>query len=108
MLTAALALGSLPLLIAAAAIAGASQGLGFRAAVDLVVTASHPHHRGAASSAFFAVCYVGGTSLPVLGIGIAAHFAGLIHAGEVFAGVVAMIALAALFRLIGHPTSESV
>lgn len=98
-LAAALEAASLPLLIAAAAVAGASQGLGFRAALDSVTAATPSRQRGAVSSSFFAVCYVGGISLPVLGVGIAARYVGLVHAGQVFAGIVAVLAAGALLSL---------
>lgn len=92
----ALARASLPLLVCAAVITGASQGLGFRAALESVTIASPPEQRGAVSSSFFAVCYVGGTSLPVLGVGTATQRFGLIHTGEAFAAIFAALATAAL------------
>lgn len=99
----ALAVRSLPLLVAAACIAGASQGTAFRAALGSVLAASSPDRRGAVSSTFYAVCYVGGISLPVLGLGIAAHFFGLVRTGETFAGIIAAVTAGALYGLIRHP-----
>ncbi len=95
----ALASASLPLLVCAAVIAGASQGLGFRAALASVTTASPPEQRGAVSSSFFAISYVGGISIPVIGVGAATQQFGLIHTGEAFAAIIAALAAAALIAL---------
>lgn len=86
-------------LIAAAATAGASQGIGFRAALATVAAATPVPDRGRATSAFFAVAYVGGVSVPVLGVGIAGEQLGLIPAGEAFVAVIASLAIGALLRL---------
>ncbi len=102
-LTLALTTQSLALLVCAAVVTGASQGLGFRAALESVTEASPPKQRGAVSSSFFAVCYVGGISLPVIGVGVAGQYFGLIHTGEAFAGIVGVIAAAALLRLTRRP-----
>lgn len=102
-LAVALAAESLPLLVCGALVAGTSQGLGFRAALESVTAASPVEERSSTASAFFAVCYVGGLSLPVIGVGLAAQHFGLVHAGEAFTGLVAMIAAVALIRLARHP-----
>lgn len=103
----ALAVRSLPLLACGALIAGASQGLGFRAALESVTLASPPEQRSAISSSFFAICYVGGISLPVIGVGFAAQHFGLVHTAEAFIGLVAVIASAALLTLARHPSRPS-
>ncbi|HVV31125.1 MAG TPA: MFS transporter [Mycobacteriales bacterium] len=101
MVIVALGLGarSLPWLVVGAVIAGAGQGLSFRAALSAVTTASPVAQRGGVSSSFFAVCYIG-ISVPVIGVGVAAKHYGLVHTGEVFAGIVAALALAAFASLL--------
>ncbi|HEX8207233.1 MAG TPA: hypothetical protein VF587_14325, partial [Solirubrobacteraceae bacterium] len=54
-------------------------------------------------SAFFAVAYVGGISIPVVGVGIASRHFGLIATAEAFAAIVGALALAALVRVSGRP-----
>lgn len=89
---------SLPLLVAGAVIAGAGQGMSFRAALGSVTEASPPEQRGGVSSTFFATCYVG-ISVPVVGVGVGVRYFGLVHTGEVFAGIVAALAAGALVSL---------
>lgn len=94
----AIAASSLALVLVGGIVAGAGQGMGFRAALGSVTTASPPDQRGGVASTFFTICYVG-ISIPVVGIGIGTRAYGLVHTGEVFAGVVAVIALAAFVSL---------
>jgi sugar phosphate permease len=96
----AVAIGSssLGVLLLAATVAGFGQGLSFRAALGAVTAASPATERGAVASTFFAICYVG-LSLPVVAIGVGIEEYGLVRAGEVFAGVVAAVAVVALLRL---------
>jgi predicted MFS family arabinose efflux permease len=89
---------SLPLLVIGGMIAGLGQGLSFRSALGAVTGVAPPDQRAAVSSSFFAVCYVG-ISLPVIGIGAASDSYGLVHTGEVFAGIMAALSLAALVSL---------
>jgi MFS family permease len=93
---------SLALLVVAGTIAGAGQGLSFRAALGAVTAASPPDQRGAVASTFFAISYIG-LALPVIGIGIGIDSYGLVDSGEVFSGVVAALALAALVSLLRTP-----
>lgn len=93
-----LARSSLTLLVIGGIVAGASQGLGFRAALGAVTSASPPEQRGGVASTFFAICYLG-ISVPVVGIGIGTKLFGLVHTGEVFAGLVAALSLVALASL---------
>lgn len=90
---------SLALLIIGGLIAGAGQGISVRAALGAVTGASPPHQRGAVASTFFAICYVG-ISIPVVGVGVGAKIYGLVHTGEVFAGLVALLSLAALVSFV--------
>jgi MFS family permease len=93
-----LATSSLALLIGGGMVAGAGQGLSFRAAVGAVTGAAPPERRGETSSAFFVVAYVA-ISLPVVGVGALAEAASLRTAGLVFSGVVAVLAAVAAFLL---------
>jgi MFS family permease len=94
----AIGVKSLPLLLIGGVVAGASQGLSFRAALGAITASAPPHERGKVASSFFAVCYVG-ISLPVVAIGAASNHYGLVRTGEVFGGVIAAISLAALIAL---------
>ena len=93
---------SLALLVAGGIVSGLGQGLSFRAALGAVTGGSPPDQRAAVSSSFFAVCYVG-ISLPVVGIGAGSNAYGLVRTAQVFAGVVAVLCLAALASLARSP-----
>ena len=93
-----LAATSLALLILGIVLAGAGQGLSFRAALAAVNEASPPQQRGEVASSFFLVAYVA-ISVPVIGEGLLAQAAGLRAAGLIFAGVVAAIAAVVLALL---------
>jgi MFS family permease len=94
-----IAASSLGLLVAGGVVSGLGQGLSFRAALGSVTGASPEHQRGGVASTFFAICYVG-ISVPVVGIGIGTRLYGLAHTGEVFAGIIALLSLAALASLL--------
>lgn len=106
-LTLALTERSIAWLTAAAATAGTSQGIGFRAALASVTTATAAAQRGSVTSSFFAIAYVGGISLPVLGVGAASQRIGLIAAGQAFAAIVGALALAALVWIVRVQRPES-
>jgi MFS family permease len=93
-----LLLKSLPLLIVGGLVAGLGQGLTFRAGLGSVGEASPADQRGAISSAFFVVLYVG-ISLPVVGVGVAATLFGLVPAGVIFSGLVGVLAIVSLVLL---------
>jgi MFS family permease len=93
-----LAATSLALLIVGAAVGGIAQGAGFRSALGLVTGISPPDQRGSVASSFFALSYIG-LSLPVIGIGIGTRAYGLVHTGEVFTAVLAVLTLGALASL---------
>lgn len=95
LVAAALAAGSLPLLLAGAVIGGLAHGLAFRAAVGSVTAESPPGRRAEVSSSLFVIFYVA-ISIPVIGVGVLAQAFGLLTAGVVFAVFVALLALAAL------------
>ena len=90
---------SLILLLAGAVIAGLGQGLSFRAGLASVTAQSPSDRRGEVTSSLFIVLYVA-ISIPVIGIGIAARFFGLVSAGLVFAGVVAVLSGISLVTLL--------
>ncbi|MDD7964926.1 MFS transporter [Actinomycetospora lemnae] len=96
---AALALASLALLVAGAAVAGVGQGMSFRAGLGAVNAGSPPERRSEVASSFFLVLYVG-ISLPVIGEGVASAAFGLVTAGVVFAGIVALLGLVAFVSLL--------
>ncbi len=99
---------SLALLVAGAVIAGAGQGLSFRAGLGSVAAASPDEQRGAITSTFFTVLYVG-ISIPVIGEGALAAGTGLVTAGVAFAlgvAVLAAVALLLLLRAARTPTDH--
>lgn len=93
-----LLLASLTLLLVGGVVAGVGQGLAFRAGLGSVGQASPSEQRGAISSAYFVVLYVG-ISLPVVGVGVLATLAGLVTAGVVFAALVGLLAAVVLVLL---------
>lgn len=93
LIAAAIAAGSLALMIAGAAVAGFGTGLCFRAGLTLVNSASPPERRAEVASSFFFVSYIA-LSIPIVGIGVAAESVGLRSAGIAFAGLVGVLALA--------------
>ncbi|SHF62328.1 Predicted arabinose efflux permease, MFS family [Jatrophihabitans endophyticus] len=94
-----LAAEQLVLLVAGALVAGYGQGLSFRAGLGSVAGASPADERGAITSTFFVVLYVG-IAVPVIGEGALAAGVGLVPAGLVFAGLVAALAATALVLVV--------
>lgn len=97
-----LAAGSPALLVLGALVAGAGQGLSFRAAVTAVAEHSPDDRRAEVTSALFVAMYVA-ISLPVIGVGALAVTVGLRTAGLVFTGCVALLAAATAVRLRTAP-----
>jgi predicted MFS family arabinose efflux permease len=95
LLAAGLGIPSLVLLVGGAVLAGAGQGLSFRAALAAVNAEAPSDQRAEVASSFFVVAYVA-ISIPVIGEGVLAQVAGLRTAGLVFAAVVAVIAATVL------------
>ncbi|MEU8517606.1 MFS transporter [Kitasatospora sp. NPDC048722] len=93
LLAGSLAWAVLALLVLAALVGGAGQGMGLRGAVGEVAAASPAEHRGGALSALFVVAYFG-ISVPVIGIGLLTGPLGLAEAGLVFAACMALLAAA--------------
>jgi MFS family permease len=96
----ALALGieSLAALIAAACVVGLGQGLVIGAGLAAINQRAPVEHRGETASSFFVVLYVG-LSVPVIGVGIAAHAWSLRGAGIAFSAAVAVLVLTVLASL---------
>jgi MFS family permease len=90
---------SLPLLLVGALVAGLGQGMSFRAGLAAVSEKVSGEQRGSVTSTLFVTLYVG-ISIPVIGEGALAVGVGLITAGVVFAGVVALLAATALGLLL--------
>jgi MFS family permease len=99
LLAAGLASSSLALLVTGATVAGAGQGLSFRAALAAVNQASPPNQRAEVASSFFVVAYLA-ISIPVIGEGVLAQAAGLRTAGIVFAAAVAVLAAVVVTMLM--------
>ncbi|MFE0678508.1 MFS transporter [Streptomyces sp. NPDC058867] len=91
----ALTSGSLAALVTSAVLAGLGQGVCLRVGVGALAAAAPPALRASVISAFFVAAYLG-TSVPVVGLGLAADVAGLRSAGLGFALFVAVLAVIAL------------
>lgn len=101
LLAAGLAASSLALLVAGATVAGAGQGLSFRAALAAVNEASPPDQRAEVASSFFVVAYLA-ISIPVIGEGVLTQGAGLRTAGIAFAAAVAVLAAVVVMMLLSR------
>jgi MFS family permease len=88
-------IASLPLLLAAAAVAGAGQGLVFLGGLTAVNHYAPPERHADVISTFYVVIYLG-VSLPVVGVGFLTTVVGLLPAVQWFAAVAAVLSLAAL------------
>ncbi|MFJ9774955.1 MFS transporter [Kitasatospora sp. NPDC101157] len=106
LLAGSLAWAVLALLVLAALVGGAGQGMGLRGAVGEVADASPAEHRGGALSALFVVAYFG-ISVPVIGVGLLTGPLGLAHAGLVFAACMALLAAASGAYLLRQASTES-
>jgi MFS family permease len=97
----ALALGieSLTALLVSAGVVGLGQGLVIGAGLSAINQRAPAERRGETASSFFVVIYVG-LSVPVIGVGVAAHAFGLRSAGIAFSGAVAALVLVVLASLV--------
>lgn len=89
---------SLSTLLIGGVIAGVGQGLSFRAGMLAVNATTPPAERGAVTSLFFIVLYVG-ISLPVIAVGFGARADGIRSAGTVAGIAVAALAVLAAAAL---------
>ncbi|MFD3335653.1 MFS transporter [Streptomyces sp. NPDC058700] len=99
LLASALYTDLLVLIVLAAVVGGAGQGLAFRAALSSVAAAAPGDRRAAVISTLFVVAYTG-ISIPVIGVGLLADPLGLEGAGLVFiACMLTLVASAAVYLL---------
>lgn len=96
---AGLATSSLAVLVVGAVVAGLGQGASFRAGLQSVTGTAPADRRSEVSSSFFLLLYVA-ISIPVIGVGAGAQVFGLVPTAVVFAGLVALLALAAFAGLL--------
>ena len=94
-LVCALMAGSLPVLIASAALAGAGQGLVFMTGMRAITAVTAPEHRTEATTSYFILAYVF-MSVPAIGAGFLAAEVGLADATVIFALAVAVVYVAGL------------
>ncbi|CAN5751432.1 MFS transporter [soil metagenome] len=106
MLSVALRFSSLWGLIAAAVVAGIGQGLSFGRGLAAISECTPPDRRAEVSSTYFLVAYVA-LSLPVIGFGAAAQQWGLQVTGEVFAGIVGVLAVVCLAAILLQERRET-
>lgn len=102
----ALHLGSLPLLILGAVVAGVGQGISFGRGLAAVAERTPADRRAEVSSTYFVVAYVA-ISLPVSGEGLAAQRYGLRTAGVSFALAVALLSALCLVAVLVQQRRES-
>ncbi|HEX5910795.1 MAG TPA: MFS transporter [Thermoleophilaceae bacterium] len=96
---------SVALMVLAAVVGGAGQGLSFAAALAMVAGGAPADRRAAVTSSLFVVTYVA-ISLPVVGVGLLADATDLVEAGTVFAGIVALLAAGAALSLVRSPRAH--
>ena len=99
LISAAMASETLPPLLAAALVNGLATGIALGHGLANITTHGEPQHRGAAVSTFFAILYTM-LALPAIGVGVLIHQPSLRPAGEIFGGLVALLALTVLLSLI--------
>jgi MFS family permease len=87
--------GSLIGMLAATAFCGAASGLGYRGSLQVVNEIAPAARRAEVLSAYFICCFTG-NSIPVIGVGIITMQAGPLAASLSFAGLIVLLALAAL------------
>jgi MFS family permease len=105
----AIAMASLPVLIAGGIVAGSGAGATFRSAIATVIVISPPDTRGEALAGLFLVSYVG-MALPVILLGLIMQTVPLVPSVAIFgAAMLALIVITAvtLIRTKGSAASES-
>ncbi|HVV95188.1 MAG TPA: MFS transporter [Hyphomicrobiales bacterium] len=95
LLVAAELLPSLIVLLVATAVVGVAAGLGYRGSLQVVNQIAPEERRAEVVSTYLLACYFS-ISLPVIGVGVLGALASPIVADLVLAGVVGLIAIAAL------------
>jgi MFS family permease len=92
---------SLALLLLGAVVNGLGHGIVFRGGIEELTIVSPPDCRAQTMSAFFVIAYIA-ISIPVISFGACIAPLGLRLAGEVFSGLVALLALLAWALLPGE------
>ena len=85
---------SMPILLVDTGLAGVATALGYRGSLQVVNEIAPADRRAELVSSYLVACYAG-VSLPVIGIGLIAEWAGSFTADLVFAVVIALAAIAA-------------
>jgi MFS family permease len=91
----AVAIESLAALFASAVVVGFGQGIVVGAGLSAINQRAPVERRGETASSFFVVMYVG-LSLPVIGVGVAAHYLALKTAAVAFSAAVGVLVLAVI------------
>jgi MFS family permease len=86
---------AMAVLVAASAVGGAGFGLCYRGALQVVQRIAPDERRAEVVSCFLLACFLG-NSLPVVGVGVLSQIASKALAQDVFAGMVIVLALAAI------------
>lgn len=94
---------SMPLLLVAAALAGAALALGYRGGLQVVNDIAPSDRRAEVVSSYFVTCFVG-NSVPVVGVGVVSTLSNATTALIALSCVLALMAVAAL--LVGSVTSR--
>jgi MFS family permease len=96
------AASSMPLLLAATAIAGPAIALGYRGSLQVVNEIAPENRRAEVISSYYIACFVG-NSIPVIGLGVLATLTDPLLASIAFASTVAAFGITALgwHRIVG-------
>lgn len=87
-------MASLPLLLVASALGGASGALGYRSSLETINEIAPEDRRAETVAALLLACYAG-ISLPIVGVGVLSQLVNPIMADIVFAGVLCALAIGA-------------
>jgi MFS family permease len=96
MVVAAQVVGSMLVMIAATAICGIAAALGYRGSLQVVNQIAPQDRRAEVVSTYFVCCFCG-NALPIIGIGLISTWASAALASGLFAVMIGVFALAALF-----------
>lgn len=92
---------SMPILIVATAVCGVATGLGYRGSLQVVNQIAPEDRRAEVVSSYF-VCNFSGNALPIIGVGVISTLIGSIAANLVFAAIISLFAVVALWFGIKH------
>jgi MFS family permease len=87
-------IASMPLLLAASALGGASGALGYRASLETINQIAPEDRRAETVAALLVACYAG-ISVPIIGVGVLSQLVNPTVADLVFAGVLCLLAIGA-------------